>query len=68
VDHRVRVDNTRQGSVSAWVKQVGDGFVAIVDGTEYPSLAGLQAPAAGEPVATSVEAATEALRRALNRN
>jgi hypothetical protein len=51
---------------SAWIRAI-DNQYALVDGAEY-DLPVTQAPAAGEPPASSVEDAVAALRRALNRS
>jgi hypothetical protein len=64
--YRVPIENTKFGTVWVWVQEFGnDQFVATIDGTEY-DLPITQAPAGGEPPATSLEAAVSAMRRALD--
>jgi hypothetical protein len=64
--YRVQIENTKFGTVSAWVRTVDAGYLAILDGAEYPDLPLTQAPPGG-PLPSTVEEAVEQLRRALNR-
>jgi hypothetical protein len=35
--YRVQVTNTKFGTISAWVHELGEGYKAVVDATEYPT-------------------------------
>ncbi len=65
--YRVTIDDTKYGSISAWVRSVDKGYVAFIDRTEYPRLPVTHA-SPGDPLASTVEEALEQLRRALSRS
>jgi hypothetical protein len=63
--HSAQIENTKFGTLNAWVVSVDGGYKALLDGTEYPELPLTQAPPGGN-LASSIDEAVEQLRRALN--
>ena len=64
--YRAQIRNTKYGDLSAYVRAVDKGYVAFLDGTEYPDVPVKQA-SSGD-LAMTVEEAVEHLRQAMALN